>query len=101
MARYKAEKARLEAQEKANEDGRKVLEGFQTPSETKLEAAPVLSVEGVYYICPISGEVVKKSEYVEHLEQQLELIKESAPMETSVFKLHCLNTNRGNLNAKI
>merc|ERR1712210_49101 len=50
-----------------------------------------------YYTCPLSGEVIPKSDYVSHLETFLNSLDPVPSMETSVVKLNCLNTHRETL----
>ena len=89
-AREEAQKAR----EKENQE-KQFVESLQQPKEQKVDVTAKQSVDGVYYMCPISGDIIKKCEYTAHLELQLENLSESAPLECSVFKIHCLNTNKG------
>ena len=89
-AREEAQKAR----EQQNEE-KQFVESLQSPKEEKIEITKTQSVSGVYYMCPISGDIIKKCDYNAHLEKQLENLSESAPLECAVFKIHCLNTNKG------
>ena len=72
------------------------MDSLQPPAEKKIEAAKILSVNGIYYTCPLSGEVIPKSDYVSHLETFLNSLEPVPSMETSVVKLNCLNTHREN-----
>jgi UBX domain-containing protein 6 len=73
-----------------------LVDSLQPPAEKKIEAAKILSVNGIYYTCPLSGEVIPKSDYVSHLETFLNSLEAVPSMETSVVKLNCLNTHREN-----
>lgn len=73
-----------------------LVDSLQPPAEKKIEAAKILSVNGIYYTCPLSGEVIPKSDYVSHLETFLNSLEPVPSMETSVVKLNCLNTHREN-----
>jgi len=56
--------------------------------------AKQIELGGIYYVCPITGEVVAKSNYYEHLEQALDQLKLDAPIETAILKINCLNKNK-------
>lgn len=88
-------RAREEAQKARDE--KNFVESLQSPDMEVIEQTPRQSVDGVYYSCPISGDIILKSDYHAHLEEQLNNLSEAgAPLEIAVFKVHCLNTNRGN-----
>ena len=63
--------------------------------ELKPPEAKQIELGGIYYVCPITGEVVAKSNYYEHLEQALDQLKLDAPIETAILKINCLNKNKG------
>jgi hypothetical protein len=89
----------LEAKRGAERE-KEFVESLQAPKEEKIDETALLSVNGVFYECPLSGEIIRKSQYIDHLETVLEGWSD-APLESSVFKIHCLNTNRGKIFGRI
>jgi len=89
-------RAAREQNAQAKQGDKALVDSLQPPEEKKMEAAKILSVNGIYYTCPLSGEVIPKSDYVSHLETFLNSLEPVPSMETSVVKLNCLNTHREN-----
>lgn len=89
-------RARQELQNEKNAKSEAdLIQSLQAPESVNLESAPVLSVQGVYYECPISSEIVPKVDYYNHLEAQLNSLKADSPLETAILKINCLNKNKG------
>ena len=56
-----ARRARQEIEnERKMRDEAELINSIREPDEVRLESAPILSVQGVYYECPISGQIVPK-----------------------------------------
>lgn len=88
-------RARQELQNEKNAKSEAdLIQSLQAPESVNLESAPVLSVQGVYYECPISSEIVPKVDYYNHLEAQLNSLKADSPLETAILKINCLNKNK-------
>ena len=86
-ARQELQQANKMAKDMENEA--QFISQLQAPEEKQIEMG------GIYYECPITGQIVAKSHYYEHLEQALDQLKGDAPLETAILKINCLNKNKG------
>ncbi|XP_047665458.1 UBX domain-containing protein 6 isoform X2 [Tachysurus fulvidraco] len=56
--------------------------------------AACFSVSGVYFICPLTGETLKKSERETHIKEAILLKFSENPVEASVMMVHTFNKDR-------
>ena len=87
-------KARQELQQ-ANKIDKEIEKEAQFISQLQAPEEKQVEMGGIYYECPITGQIVAKSNYHEHLEQALDQLKCDAPLETAILKINCLNKNKG------
>ncbi|XP_060797458.1 UBX domain-containing protein 6 isoform X2 [Neoarius graeffei] len=73
------------------------VEGSHIPGK---EAA-CFSVSGVYFICPLTGETLKKSERETRVKEAILLRFSENPLEASVMMIHTFNKDREKVKAAI
>ncbi|KAK3562482.1 hypothetical protein QTP86_034598 [Hemibagrus guttatus] len=63
--------------------------------------AACFSVSGVYFICPLTGETVKKSERETHIKEAILLKFSENPVEASVMMMHTFNKDKEKVKSAI
>ncbi|XP_006819414.1 UBX domain-containing protein 6-like [Saccoglossus kowalevskii] len=82
-------------QEKAAAEAAAALSRQQSgPGETKLESAPLLSVEKVQFYCSLSPQRVPRSQIESHIKECLLLKLAEDPIQASCAMIHSLNKDR-------
>ncbi|NXU20793.1 UBXN6 protein, partial [Pardalotus punctatus] len=61
---------------------------------TALEGAAAPSVPGVYFICPLTGDVVRKDQKEKHLREAIEAYFSVDPVAASIMEIHTFNKDR-------
>ncbi|KAM6310498.1 UBX domain-containing protein 6 [Podargus strigoides] len=82
MAEAAASEKRLSPEEK----------GLVSPGKEGGTAAP--SVSGVYFICPLTGEVVRKEKKEKHLREAIQSYFSVDPVAASIMEIHTFNKDR-------
>ncbi|NWU92202.1 UBXN6 protein, partial [Upupa epops] len=82
----------LMAERAASEKGLLVEEKNSTSSDTQGAAAP--SVSGIYFICPLTGAVVRKDQKKEHLREAIRSYYSVDPVAASIMEIHTFNKDR-------
>ncbi|NXG45967.1 UBXN6 protein, partial [Psilopogon haemacephalus] len=59
-----------------------------------LEGAAAPSVSGVYFICPLTGAVVRKDEKEKHLREAIQSYFSVDPVAASIMEIHTFNRDR-------
>ncbi|KAI5101044.1 UBX domain-containing protein 6, partial [Silurus meridionalis] len=62
--------------------------------EIEVKAAESFSVSGVYFICPLTGEMLKKSERESCIKEAILLRFSENPVEASVMMIHTFNKDK-------
>ncbi|KFP74474.1 UBX domain-containing protein 6, partial [Apaloderma vittatum] len=66
-------------------------EDFASPAK---EGAAALSVSGVYFVCPLTGVVVRKDKKEKHLREAIESYFSVDPVAASIMEIHTFNKDR-------
>ncbi|NWQ61975.1 UBXN6 protein, partial [Neopipo cinnamomea] len=64
------------------------------PEEEKEEGAAAPSVSGVYFICPLTGAVVRKDQKEKHLREAIQAYFSVDPVAASIMEIHTFNKDR-------
>ncbi|NWR89103.1 UBXN6 protein, partial [Furnarius figulus] len=64
------------------------------PEEEKEEGAAAPSVSGVYFICPLTGDVVRKDKKEKHLREAIQAYFSVDPVAASIMEIHTFNKDR-------
>ncbi|NXD73280.1 UBXN6 protein, partial [Eolophus roseicapillus] len=83
----------LMAEAAASERGLDAEEEEDTVSPLE-EGAAALSVSGVYFICPLTGEVVRKDRKEQHLREAIQSYFSVDPVAASIMEIHTFNKDR-------
>ncbi|NXC20318.1 UBXN6 protein, partial [Corythaeola cristata] len=82
----------LMAEAAASEKGFSVAEKDLASPDKEGAAAP--SVSGVYFICPLSGAVVRKDKKEEHIREAIQSYFSVDPVAASIMEIHTFNKDR-------
>ncbi|NXX38824.1 UBXN6 protein, partial [Tricholaema leucomelas] len=82
----------LMAEAAAGERGLPTEEKDLSSSATEGAAAP--SVSGVYFLCPLTGAVVRKDEKEKHLREAIQSYFSVDPVAASIMEIHTFNRDR-------
>ncbi|NWS64174.1 UBXN6 protein, partial [Chunga burmeisteri] len=82
----------LMAEAAASEKGLSAEEKDLAPPEK--EGAAALSVSGVYFICPLTGAVVRKDKKEKHLREAIQSYFSVDPVAASIMEIHTFNKDR-------
>ncbi|XP_057242734.1 UBX domain-containing protein 6 [Malurus melanocephalus] len=82
-------KKELMAEAAASEKGLSVEE-----KEQEEEGAAAPSVSGVYFICPLTGDVVRKDQKEKHLREAIQAYFSVDPVAASIMEIHTFNKDR-------
>ncbi|XP_064031467.1 UBX domain-containing protein 6 isoform X2 [Pogoniulus pusillus] len=82
----------LLAEAAASERGLPTEEQDLSSSATEGAAAP--SVSGVYFLCPLTGAVVRKDEKEKHLREAIQSYFSVDPVAASIMEIHTFNRDR-------
>ncbi|XP_069734247.1 UBX domain-containing protein 6 [Phaenicophaeus curvirostris] len=89
----------LVAEAAASEKGLSVEEeDLPGPGEDRASA---LSVSGVYFICPLTGAVVRKDQKEKHLREAIESYFSIDPVAASIMEIHTFNKDREKVRAGV
>ncbi|NXP30046.1 UBXN6 protein, partial [Scytalopus superciliaris] len=66
----------------------------ELPEEGKEEGAAAPSVSGVYFICPLTGAVVRKDKKEKHLREAIQAYFSVDPVAASIMEIHTFNKDR-------
>ncbi|KAM6107137.1 UBX domain-containing protein 6 isoform 2-T2 [Pterocles gutturalis] len=89
----------LMAEAAASEQGLTAEEKDQTFPEDEGAAAP--SVSGVYFICPLTGAVVRKDKKEKHLREAIQAYFSVDPVAASIMEIHTFNKDREKVRAGV
>ncbi|KFW77201.1 UBX domain-containing protein 6, partial [Manacus vitellinus] len=64
------------------------------PEEEKEEGEAAPSVSGVYFICPLTGAVVRKDQKEKHLREAIQAHFSVDPVAASIMEIHTFNKDR-------
>ncbi|NXF83309.1 UBXN6 protein, partial [Sclerurus mexicanus] len=64
------------------------------PEEEQEEGAAAPSVSGVYFICPLTGDVVRKDKKEKHLREAIQAYSSVDPVAASIMEIHTFNKDR-------
>ncbi|XP_026884162.2 UBX domain-containing protein 6 [Electrophorus electricus] len=70
-------------------------------SKVASKDAACFSVSGVYFICPLTGKTLKKSEREVHIKEAILLRSLEKPVEASVMMIHTFNKDREKVKAAV
>uniref|UniRef100_A0A8C5TNZ7 UBX domain-containing protein 6 n=1 Tax=Malurus cyaneus samueli TaxID=2593467 RepID=A0A8C5TNZ7_9PASS len=65
-----------------------------TGSTDREEGAAAPSVSGVYFICPLTGDVVRKDQKEKHLREAIQAYFSVDPVAASIMEIHTFNKDR-------
>ncbi|XP_014805169.1 PREDICTED: UBX domain-containing protein 6 [Calidris pugnax] len=82
----------LMAEAAASQKGLSMEEKDLTSPEPEGAAAP--SVSGVYFICPLTGAVVRKDQKEKHLREAIQSYFSVDPVAASIMEIHTFNKDR-------
>ncbi|NXA25150.1 UBXN6 protein, partial [Ibidorhyncha struthersii] len=82
----------LMAEAAASEKGLLAEEKDLTSPDNEAAAAP--SVSGVYFICPLTGAVVRKDQKEKHLREAIQSYFSVDPVAASIMEIHTFNKDR-------
>ncbi|NXP82367.1 UBXN6 protein, partial [Ramphastos sulfuratus] len=97
------------SQEAIKNQGRRSLEDSHNPSTAQLaacfcllqdlgslptEGAAAPSVSGVYFICPLTGAVIRRDEKEKHLREAIQAYFSVDPVAASIMEIHTFNRDR-------
>ncbi|NXI42224.1 UBXN6 protein, partial [Galbula dea] len=82
----------LMAEAAVSREGPSTEEKDLTSLDTEGAAAP--SVSGVYFICPLTGAVVRKAEKEKHLREAIQSYFSVDPVAASIMEIHTFNKDR-------
>ncbi|KAM4658586.1 UBX domain-containing protein 6 [Amazona ochrocephala] len=82
----------LRAEAAAAERGLDAEEGDTVPPAE--DGAAALSVSGVYFICPLTGEVVRRDRKEQHLREAIQSYFSVDPVAASIMEIHTFNKDR-------
>ncbi|NWH78765.1 UBXN6 protein, partial [Piaya cayana] len=89
----------LMAEAAASEQGLSVEE--KDPPCPAEDGASALSVSGVYFICPLTGVVVRKDQKEKHLREAIESYFNIDPVAASIMEIHTFNKDREKVRAGV
>ncbi|XP_075579625.1 UBX domain-containing protein 6 isoform X4 [Pelecanus crispus] len=81
----------LMAEAAASEDPTKPSWDLASPDQ---EGAAAPSVSGVYFICPLTGAVVRKDKKEKHIREAIQSYFSVDPVAASIMEIHTLNKDR-------
>ncbi|NXE97723.1 UBXN6 protein, partial [Menura novaehollandiae] len=99
-------KAPSSSQEAIKNQGRSALGGTGAPAEPRdsdpgwktarqeEEGAAAPSVSGVYFVCPLTGAVVRKDQKEKHLREAIQAYHSVDPVAASIMEIHTFNKDR-------
>ncbi|NXF40558.1 UBXN6 protein, partial [Nyctibius bracteatus] len=65
------------------------------------EGAAAPSVPGVYFICPLTGAVIRKNEKEKHLREAIQAYSSVDPVAASIMEIHTFNKDREKVRAGV
>ncbi|NWS78341.1 UBXN6 protein, partial [Crotophaga sulcirostris] len=89
----------LMAEAAASEKGLSVEEEDLTCPDK--DGAAALSVSGIYFICPLTGAVVRKDQKEKHLREAIQLYFSVDPVAASIMEIHTFNKDREKVRAGV
>ncbi|KFU92042.1 UBX domain-containing protein 6, partial [Chaetura pelagica] len=69
----------------------------EDPSSSDMEGAAAPSVSGIYFICPLTGVVVRKDQKEKHLREAIQSYFSIDPVAASIMEIHTFNKDREKL----